>query len=161
MCIRDRDGTVLHIDTERDADGNYLSTVYNTIGEGNIIFVRKDWIDESDAQHRLPVKISVHDRNTNELIATATLGPDIWYELVGIGNRAGKDVYILEIQVGDTLLDQGEPSAPVYTNHADGLEPTAVHFETQYHNYEATYSYEEDFGASGGFEGIDLSLIHI
>lgn len=157
--LLEQDGTVLHIDTERDADGNYLSTVYNTIGEGNIIFVRKDWIDESDAQHRLPVKISVHDRNTNELIATATLGPDIWYELVDIGNRAGKDVYILETQVGEALLDHGEPSAPIYTNHAGGLEPTAVRFETQYHNYEATYSYEEDFGASGGFEGIDCFTV--
>ena len=42
---------------------------------------------------------------------------------------------------GDGVL-----SAPVYTGKNT---PTAVHFSTGHHDYEATYSYEEDFGAEG------------
>src|SRR5699024_6129944 len=93
------------MDSERDENGNYFATVYNGEGEETIILVRKEWIDESDIQHRQPVTISVFDKATNELISTVELGEnDNWYALVGIRNKSVNDVYVLETKVGDTAI---------------------------------------------------------
>lgn len=151
------DGSPTTITTERDKDGNYTSTVFNGPGSGNVILIRKEWIDESDTQHRLPVEITIYDRATNKPIGTpVTLGTDTWYQIVGIGEYEPDQVYILETKVGQTevnhVLDgNGKPTLPTYTG-----TKTAVRFSTQYHEYEATYSYEADFGAStdGAYEGL-------
>ncbi len=149
--LLEADGSPANITTERDDDGNYTSVVINGPGSGNIILVRKEWMDESDSQHRLPVEITVYDKDTNEQIGNpVVLGTDTWYELVGIGDHEPDDVYILETKVGDTEVenavgDDGKPVCPTY--EGAGTE-TAVRFSTQYHDYEATYSYDEDFGAS-------------
>ncbi len=149
--LLEADGSPANITTERDDDGNYTSVVTNGPGSSNIILVRKEWVDESDSQHRLPVEITVYDKDTNEQIGNpVVLGTNTWYELVSIGENEPDDVYILETKVGDTEVenavgDDGKPVCPTY--EGAGTE-TAVQFSTQYHDYEATYSYDEDFGAS-------------
>lgn len=156
--LLEADGSPANITTERDDDGNYSSVVTNGPGLGNIILVRKEWVDESDSQHRLPVEITVYDKNTNEPIGEPTiLGTSMWYALVSIGDNEPDDVYILETKVGETEVENaadadGKPALPVY--EGAGTE-TTVRFSTQYHDYEATYSYDEDFGASSGaYEGM-------
>lgn len=159
--LLESDGSPVTMTTERDDDGNYESVITNGPGSGNIILVRKEWIDESDSQHRLPVEITIYDKVTNKPIgAPVTLGTDTWYALVGIGNREPDEVYLLETKVGNTEIENpvdenGNPIPPVYTETVTG---TAVRFSTSYHDYEATYSYDEDFGASqsggGSFKGI-------
>ena len=144
------DGNLVDSTTTRDYDGNYHSTITNGPGTTNIILVRKAWVDESDIQHRLPVTITVYDKDTNEKITSTTLGGDNgnWYDLVNIREHDADDVYILETEVGEDVyvnndLDgDGVVSEPVYTNNQEGKTPTAVQFETQYHNYEATYAKE-------------------
>lgn len=157
--LMEADGSPANITTERDDDGNYTSVVTNGPGSGNIILVRKEWIDESDSQHRLPVEITVYDKDTNEPIGKpVVLGTDTWYELVGIGDNEPDNVYILETKVGENEVENavgtdGKPIPPTY--EGTGTE-TAVRFSTQYHDYEATYSYDEDFGAfsGGAYEGM-------
>lgn len=157
--LMEADGSPANITTEKDNNGNYKSVVTNGPGTGNIILVRKEWVDESDSQHRLPVEITVYDKETNEPVGEpVVLGTDTWYALVGIGTVEPDEVYILETKVGDTTIhnaqdDDGKPVCPTYTG--DGAE-TTVRFNTQYHNYEATYSYDADFGASsdGAYKGM-------
>lgn len=154
--LLEANGNPLTIETERDEiTGDYSSVVKNGPGGGNIILVRKEWIDESDSQHRLPVEITVYSRDNNEEITSVTLGGDnTWHALVGIGQNEPDDVYILETKVGETAVPNpektdGSPIPPTYT----GAKRTAVQFKTEYHDYEATYSYDNDFGASGSGDG--------
>lgn len=156
--LMEADGSPANITTERDNDGNYASVVTNGPGSGNIILVRKEWVDESDSQHRLPVEITVYDKATNNAIGEPViLGTNTWYELVGIGEHEPADVYILETKVGDTEVenDVGADGKPVCPTYEGAGTETAVRFSTLYHDYEATYSYDEDFGASSGaYEGM-------
>ena len=163
--LMEADGSAATITTERDDNGNYTSVVTNGPGPGNIILVRKEWVDESDTQHRLPVEITVYDKATNEPIGKpVVLGTSTWYQLVGIGTHKPDEVYILETKMGDTEIQNaadadGKPIPPTY--EGTGTE-TAVQFSTEYHDYEATYSYDEDFGASSGagaYEGMDCYTV--
>lgn len=138
-------GNLLSVETEKLDNGNYESIITNGPGSTNIILVRKAWVDESDIQHRLPVTITVYDKDTNEKITSTTLGGTNgnWYDLVNIGEKNADQVYILETEVGDTKINNTQ-APPIYTNEAQGEQtPTAVQFKTQYHNYEATYAREE------------------
>lgn len=154
--LLEANGNPLTIETERDEiTGDYSSVVKNGPGGGNIILVRKEWIDESDSQHRLPVKITVYSRDNNTEITSVLLGGDNpWHALVGIGQNEPGEVYILETHVGETEVPNpentdGSPIPPTYF----GNDRTAVQFKTEYHDYEATYSYDNDFGASGSGDG--------
>lgn len=157
--LLEADGSPANIITDRDDDGSYASVVTNGPGSGNIILVRKEWVDESDSQHRLPVEIAIYDKDTNEPIGEPIiLGTNTWHVLVGIGNNEPDNVYILETRVGETEVENamgadGKPIPPTY--EGDGTE-TAVRFSTQHHDYEATYSYDEDYGTSSGgaYEGM-------
>ena len=160
--LLEENGNMLYLDTQRDEEGNYSSIIYNGPGENNVILVRKEWIDESDSQHRLPVEITVFDKNTREEITKVTLGTDTWYAMVGIGQHAYEDVFLLETKVGDTVVDNdtdhdGIVDPPVYTGDPNE-DPTAVRYNTQYHNYEVTYTYDENFGSVNSgedtFEGV-------
>lgn len=161
--LLEENGAPLTMDTYRDEKGNYSTTVYNGPGTGNIILIRKEWIDESDSQHRLPVTATVYDRATDKAVATVTLSEDnAWYDIVGIGNLGYEDVYVLETQVGDSSVTTDPPSPPVYQHDAEGQDPTRVIFSTEYHNYEVTYDYDEDFGAEEGgtaFRGVHCFTI--
>ena len=48
-------------DTVRDPEtGDYETTVFNGLGEGQRIFVRKVWVDDGDVLHREPVTFGVY-----------------------------------------------------------------------------------------------------
>lgn len=158
-------GYPISSNTVRDENGNYDTTVYNGPGDAETILVRKEWVDESDTQHRLPVTITVYDKDTNEPLPnddgepiTVTLGAEgiEWYSLVSIGDKEPEDVYILETAVGTNTIDNdpdgdGETDEPVYTNNASGGTPaTAVRFDTEHHQYEATYALDTNFGGAEG-----------
>lgn len=156
--LLEANGNPLTIETERDEiTGDYSSVVKNGPGGGNIILVRKEWIDESDSQHRLPVEITVYSKITNKEITSVTLGGDNpWHALVGIDQNEPDEVYILETHVGETEVPNpentdGSPIPPTYI----GNNRTAVQFKTEYHDYEATYSYDKVSGSGdGAYEGI-------
>lgn len=114
---------------------DYESTIVNGPGSGNLILVRKEWIDDSDIQHRDPVTIGVYTKADNEKIAEVTLGTDEkgWYDLVGIGTREADEVYILETKVGEATVGDSE-------NPQEPAAGAAVQYSTDHHEYEVTYS---------------------
>lgn len=142
--------------TERDEDGNYITTIYNGPG-GNAIIVRKAWIDDGDVIHREEVTIGVFLKETNKKIATVTLGENaMWYQIVGIGEHEPEEVYILETHMGDmqvplqqvyvdpsnpgaTTPDYETPKEPVLKTE-DAENYTTIQFTGPDHYYEATYS---------------------
>lgn len=139
-------------ETERTEDGGYQTRVINVpTGAGNRIMVRKVWIDDSDATHRLPVTIQAYAKEDNKAISSVTLRDGVWYGYIGIGRYTADEVYILETQVGDEpvplttyYLDSGaspnytQPEAPAEYD-PDGTY-TAIQYKTEYHRYEAAYS---------------------
>lgn len=143
--------------TERDEEGNYFTTVINAPGEGHRIMVQKDWIDDSDVQHREPVTLQVYKESDNQPVenATITLGEDgVWYGWIGIGELEPEDVYVLETQVGDTKVplqshnlvegiapdEKYTPQKPVFVEEATADKPaTAIQYGGTDHYYEATY----------------------
>ena len=65
------------------------------------ILVEKKWVDDSDIIHRLPVNISVYDKN-NKVIKNITLGEgNLWNQWVNIGQNDPDEVYILETSLGE------------------------------------------------------------
>ena len=143
--------------TERDEDGNYITTIYNGPGDGNAIIVRKAWIDDGDVIHREEVTIGVFLKETNEQIDTVILGENaMWYQIVGIGEHEAEEVYILETKMGDekvplqqVYVDPSNPEAatPDYDNPEepvlkteDAENYTTIQFAGPDHYYEATYS---------------------
>ena len=166
--LMEQDGTPLNMTFQIDENGDYTATVINSPGGPNIILVRKEWIDESDSQHREPVTVAVYDRETNEPVmyndkpVTVTLGArsapgtpaNGWYAFVAIGDYKPDEVYVLETQVGSNpvdapLGDDGKQTCPTFTG--EGVtDPTAIEYTTSNHKYAVTYSYEANFGAEQG-----------
>lgn len=168
--------------TERDEDGNYITTIYNGPGDGNAIIVRKAWIDDGDVIHREEVTIGVFLEETNEQIDTVILGENaMWYQIVGIGAHERDDVYILETKMGNedvplqqAYVDPGNPDAttPDYETPKEPVlkteDPenyTTIQFAGPDHYYEATYSmstfagYEDVFTVTNRRLGIiDLTV---
>lgn len=164
--LMEQDGTPLNMTFQIDENGDYTATVINSPGGPTIILVRKEWIDESDSQHREPVTVAVYDRKTNEPVeyngkeVTVTLGSrsegvaNGWYAFVAIGEKKADEVYVLETKVGSNpvdapLGDDGEQTCPTFTG--EGVtDPTAIEYTTSNHKYAVTYSYEANFGAEQG-----------
>ena len=164
--LMEQDGTPLNMTFQIDENGDYTATVINSPGGPTIILVRKEWIDESDSQHREPVTVAVYDKKTNEPVkyngkeVTVTLGSrsegvaNGWYAFVAIGNYKPDEVYVLETQVGDNAVpaplgDDGQQTCPAFTG--EGVtDPTAIEYSTDNHKYAVTYSYEENFGKEEG-----------
>ena len=123
---------------------NYKSVVVNGPGDVNTILVRKQWIDDSDVQHREAVTVGVYKAGTNEKITETTLTEgNNWYQFVSIKTLDPEDVYVLETKVGSHTV--GTPQNP--------QKPTgAVQYSTDNHEYEVTYSEAE-------YEGIDTFVI--
>ena len=62
---------------------------------------------------------------------------------VAIGTYEPKEVYVLETEVGETAVPYPDGQTPTMPEEYDGLddeEYTEVQFETEYHQYAATYS---------------------
>lgn len=164
--LMEQDGTPLNMTFQIDENGDYTATVINSLGGSTIILVRKEWIDESDSQHREPVTVAVYDSGTNEPVmyngkpVTVTLGSrsegvaNGWYAFVAIGKKKADEVYVLETKVGEhtvpaPLGDDGKPTCPTFTG--EGVDdPTAIEYSTSNHKYAVTYSYEANFGEEEG-----------
>ena len=86
----------------RDENNNYIVEVINGPGPGNRIMVRKQWLDDNDAQHRLPVQVEVYDKETNTKVAgPVTVGDDgTWQRLIGIEDASPSNVYVKEVSIG-------------------------------------------------------------
>lgn len=164
--LMEQDGTPLNMTFQIDENGDYTATVINSPGGPNIILVRKEWIDESDSQHREPVTVAVYDRGTNAPVmnsgkpVTVTLGSrsegvaNGWYAFVAIEDYKPDEVYVLETKVGEhtvpaPLGDDGKPTCPTFTGK-DDTDPTAIEYSTDNHKYAVTYSYEANFGEEEG-----------
>lgn len=160
--LLEKSGNLLSIQTKRDDEGNYTSVITNGPGDTNLILVRKEWIDESDSEHRLPVTVTVYNKETCKPLefdghgVSATLENDGtgWYAILNIGKYEPEDVYVLETAAGNSQVTGNPDSAPNYTNDGDGTY-TQARVDTDYHKYEVTYAYDESFGGDGGvFEGV-------
>lgn len=160
--LLEKSGNLLSIQTKRDDEGNYASVITNGPGDTNLILVRKEWIDESDSEHRLPVTVTVYDKKTCEPLtvdghgvsATLENNGTGWYAILNIGTHEPEKVYVLETAVGISPVEGNPSEAPDYTNDADGTY-TRARVDTDYHKYEVTYAYDESFGGDGVvFEGV-------
>ena len=153
--------------TQIDADGNYITDVVNGLGRGYRIMLRKRWIDNSDIEHREPVKVEVyyHDEANLEndvLLATVTLGEpgEPWYELVGLDvteleNQLGdnfpateefyKHLYIREVSIGDHKNRTTQDGTGLSTGSDDAVVNNFVdQITATNHTYEATYTTQLD-----------------
>lgn len=160
--LLEKSGNLLSIQTERDDEGNYASVITNGPGDTNLILVRKEWIDESDSEHRLPVTVTVYDKETCEPLtvdghgvsATLKNNGTGWYAILNIGTYEPNEVYVLETAVGKSQVTENPDSAPNYTNDGDTTY-TQAWVDTDYHKYEVTYAYEKSFGGDGSaFAGV-------
>ena len=153
--------------TQIDADGNYITDVVNGPGRGLRIMLRKRWVDNSDIEHREPVKVEVyyHDEANLEndvLLATVTLGEpgEPWYELVGLDvteleNQLGdnfpateefyKHLYIREVLIGDHKNRTTQDGTGLSTGSDDAVVNNFVdQIAATNHTYEATYETQLD-----------------
>ena len=162
--------------TQIDVDGNYITDVVNGPGRGLRIMLRKRWIDNSDIEHREPVKVAVyyHDEANPEkdvLLTEVTLGEEgePWYELVGFsevdlkeklgedfstGNDFYKHLYIREISIGNSGADDRTTQEEIFIGEDGAVENKCVdQIEATNHTYEATY--ETQLGGLTVEEGED------
>lgn len=111
----------------------YQATVTNGPGEGYLILLRKEWVDDNDTLHRQPVTVAVYD-GAGEKLATTTLGTGgVWQETVGISvDPATGGIYIRE------LNENGDP-----------IEPSS-NLQTASHRYEVTYPERVQMGEGAG-----------
>ena len=153
--------------TQIDVDGNYITDVVNGPGRGLRIMLRKRWIDNSDIEHREPVKVAVyyHDEANPEkdvLLTEVTLGEEgePWYELVGFsevdlkeklgedfstGNDFYKHLYIREISIGNSGADDRTTQEEIFIGEDGAVENKCVdQIEATNHTYEATYETQLD-----------------
>ena len=131
--------------TERyNATGDYSTVVVNAPGEGDRIMVRKEWLDDSDAEHRQAVTLGVFykadgkNSETGEAFAadtpvmkadeplTYTLENGVWWGFIGLPYGVyADDVYVKELSVGNGnvtyyekdnngQLQSGEKEKPTY-----------------------------------------------
>ena len=153
--------------TQIDVDGNYITDVVNGPGRGLRIMLRKRWIDNSDIEHREPVKVAVyyHDEANpakDVLLTEVTLGEEgePWYELVGFsevdlkeklgedfstGNDFYKHLYIREISIGNSGADDRTTQKEIFIGEDGAVENKCVdQIEATNHTYEATYETQLD-----------------
>ena len=153
--------------TQIDADGNYITDVINGPGRGLRIMLRKRWIDNSDIEHREPVKVAVyyHDEANpakDVLLTEVTLGEEgePWYELVGFsevdlkeklgedfstGNDFYKHLYIREISIGNSGADDRTTQGELSTEEDGAIKNSFVdQIAATNHTYEATYETQLD-----------------
>ena len=125
---------------ERNEQTNdYEATVINRPGPGNRIMVRKQWIDDNDAQHRLPVQVEVYRKDTHERVGgPKLLGENgVWQDWVSINvDPEETEIYVLETAMGE----DGE-EVPVDFGEASPSNASAIgRVTTDHHIYEVTSS---------------------
>lgn len=150
--VQNEFGSYLRSETEKKADG-YHTKIFNGPGDGYLIRVKKNWVDDSDILHRHPVTIGVYRKSDNELIGSTVLGgkktgtedsKNPWYDEIGIGSLKPEEVYILETKIGDTEVTLNND--PEHSDEPrDPLGPGAqmpIFVTTPEHHYAVTYGHE-------------------
>ena len=163
-------------ETERDEDGNYITTVFNGPGTGAIpVLVRKVWLDDGDDLHREPVTFTVYSEKNDEELATVTLSdddnPGLWHEVVKIPKSGDvqtvDDLYVMETSVGTALVNHylteqttGEKRyKALYGDGSDnsggkGDNGEVFDVTTANHRYQVTYDYQENATGNNDPDGV-------
>ena len=151
-------------DTVRDPEtGDYETTVFNGLGEGQRIFVRKVWVDDGDVLHREPVTFGVYyARNVDEHKAgekvldssskpvTLTLQDGVWHDFIYLPQGVeAEDVYVVETKMGDAEVKYNKANGTIPTEDellagsvTVGSEEKIFEAATQNHRYQVTYEKE-------------------
>ena len=117
--------------------------------------VQKSWYDDGDIMHREDIVVGVFVRNTHKQIATASLAGGVWQKQVRIGKYTPKDVYVLELQVGETELtrpvdEDGDPVVPDLH--------TRTQYETSHHKYDVSYPELEEIAGESFYTIVNRRL---
>ena len=167
-------------DTVRDPEtGDYATTVFNGLGTGERIFVRKIWVDDGDVLHREPVTFGVYykeggdghqagdavleaDEKGNKTALTLTLQDGVWHDFIGLPQGVeAEDVYVVETTMGDAKVKYNKANGTIPTEDellagsvtVDG-EEKIFEAATQNHRYQVTYEKEstpETFNAHSAY----------
>lgn len=146
-------------------DDVYTTIVINMPGPSNYINVRKQWVDDSDINHRGDVTVQVWERKGENDFAQvvdgngnpvgATMESDgLWWDVIGLPASVDKDeVIVLESYVTsaqtsggvavDDNLSQTEMEAIYQALKNDGQYDVAKQYDTAEHKYARYYSIEE------------------
>ena len=127
--------------TNRDDNGNWETTVTNSIGSGTNIWVRKDWLDDGDSSHREPVTIGIYKKSTStdsgadtKIIQVILSAENAWYTQVNVGDNNIDDLYIVEEKVGTTDILTSNNITEVTEDSVKNLSYT-----TDHHIYKVSY----------------------
>ena len=106
---------------------NRITNIKNDpTGSGNIIRVGKEWIDDSDVEHRYPVTVQVHKKNLDGTAGEAVGGPVVlstendWWTWVSVPAGTSYTDYVLE------EVNLRNPDGTVYTPNKDGAPLTVT-----------------------------------
>ncbi len=111
----------------------YEATVTNGPGQGYLILLRKEWVDDNDTLHRQPVTVAVYDQNGQKLARTTLGEGGVWQETVGIHeDPASGGIYIRELDKDDNPI---EPERNLITDN---------------HQYQVTYDGPDPVGEGAG-----------
>ena len=139
--------------TNRDDNGNWETTVTNSIGSGTNIWVRKDWLDDGDSSHREPVTIGIYKKSTSTDSSADTKIKEVklsagnaWYAQVNVGDNDINNLYIVEEKVGATNILEANGITKVTENDVENL-----FYTTDHHKYKVSYQKSSDSGYSNIF----------
>ena len=144
---------------KRDENNNYDTKVVNGAG-GSAVMVRKQWVDDNDVQHRLPVKIQMYDEKGNPIGGSVTLGESgVWQQLVGIQNASPSQVSVRELSMvdGDTEYEVASDSNASQSGDSEPYNTVA----TGEHRYQVTYTGGQQLGATWFYTIINRRLGNI
>ncbi len=138
--------------------GTYYTKILNAPGSGQEIYVKKQWLDDGDAQHRGKVRFTVYNRTgenqfepvegAGEVVLTSA---DFWWKEVGIPDSIDKkNILVLETAVTSAESDEWIPITHtpeemerIYQElqSQEAAEDTyRQNFETEEHMYLQRYS---------------------
>ena len=163
-------------DTVRDPEtGDYETTVFNGLGTGERIFVRKVWVDDGDVLHREPVTFGVYykeggaDHQAGDAVldssskpVTLTLQDGVWHDFIYLPQSVeAEDVYVVETMMGDAEVKYNKENDTIPTEDelltgsvTVGNEEKIFEAATQNHRYQVTYEKEstpETFNAHSAY----------
>lgn len=136
-----------HADYEYDIE-NRITKITNTPGTaGRTIKVRKEWIDDGDDTHRVPVLVEVYNKNTGEVYGSATLREQhFWWEEIGLSNvPATVTLNQLAVREMTTSVYTGSDVTQIENGKMVVSESEGTIFaDTNNHKYQVTYGTDTD-----------------
>lgn len=137
-------------ETSCDESGNWLTNVHNGNGNGQYIWIRKDWLDDGDSAHREPVTVGIYRKvesstgDSYKKLTSAGVNGNVtlsvgnaWYVRVGIGDVNPSNIYVVEEKVGNNNILTVNDTTNVADIVSNGHE-----YQTGYHHYKVTYKKE-------------------